>query len=158
MISVFVYSSDPNDFPNWRWQIETGINAPADTHPECLDTGTVVYERRSPTPSIILPYNTRAVSLFNESLPNTEEVTADHVSGMERFISSLREIIGNCQSVAAFRNDPLCVFIHFGGDIYEDANSNFDRYCTEAFVTGEITIDEFIAKCQTMLVNAREAR
>ena len=40
----------------------------------------------------------------------------------------------------------------------EDANSNFDRYCTEAFVTGEITIDEFIAKCQTMLVNAREAR
>ena len=40
----------------------------------------------------------------------------------------------------------------------EDATSNFDRYCTEAFVTCEITIDEFIAKCQTMLVNAREAR
>ncbi|MBP5463855.1 MAG: extracellular solute-binding protein [Treponema sp.] len=40
----------------------------------------------------------------------------------------------------------------------EDANSNFDRYCTEAFVSGEISIDEFIAKCQTMLVNARKAR
>lgn len=37
----------------------------------------------------------------------------------------------------------------------EDANSNFDRYCTEAFVTKEITIDQFIDKCQGMIINAR---
>ena len=40
----------------------------------------------------------------------------------------------------------------------EDANSNFDRYCTEAFVSNSISIDEFINKCQSMLVNARAAR
>lgn len=40
----------------------------------------------------------------------------------------------------------------------EDANSNFDRYCTEAFVSREITIDEFIAKMQTIVVNARNAQ
>lgn len=37
----------------------------------------------------------------------------------------------------------------------EDANSNFDRYCMEAFVTCEISIDEFIEKMQTIVENAR---
>lgn len=40
----------------------------------------------------------------------------------------------------------------------EDANENFDRYCSQAFVSNEITIDEFIDSCQGMLERARKAR
>jgi raffinose/stachyose/melibiose transport system substrate-binding protein len=39
----------------------------------------------------------------------------------------------------------------------EDANTNFDRYCTQAFVSQEISLDKFIDSCQTMLDNARAA-
>jgi len=40
----------------------------------------------------------------------------------------------------------------------EDANSNFDRYCTQAFVSQETSLDQFIDSCQTMLDNARAAK
>ncbi|MDA3812512.1 MAG: extracellular solute-binding protein [Spirochaetaceae bacterium] len=40
----------------------------------------------------------------------------------------------------------------------EDANGNFDRYCTQAFVSEEITIDQFIDSCQTMLDNKKNAK
>jgi len=40
----------------------------------------------------------------------------------------------------------------------EDANTNFDRYCTQAFVSNEITIDEFIASCQGMLDNKQKSK
>jgi len=40
----------------------------------------------------------------------------------------------------------------------EDANSNFDRYCTQAFVSEEITIDQFIDSCQSMLDNKKNAK
>lgn len=40
----------------------------------------------------------------------------------------------------------------------EDANSNFDRFCTQAFVSEEITIDQFIASCQGMLDNKMNAK
>lgn len=116
MISVFVHSPAPNDFPNWRWQVGADMEVPADTLPKLLANKTAVYERRSPIPSIILPNDTRAVAAFKDSLPNTEDVTPDHVTGMKKFISDLREIIGQCESVAVFKNDPLCVFIHFGGE------------------------------------------
>lgn len=33
----------------------------------------------------------------------------------------------------------------------EDANGNFDRYCAQAFVSNEISIDKFIDSCQAML-------
>lgn len=33
----------------------------------------------------------------------------------------------------------------------EDANGNFDRYCAQAFVSNEISIDKFVDSCQTML-------
>lgn len=40
----------------------------------------------------------------------------------------------------------------------EDANGNFDRYCAQAFVSKEITIDKFIDLCQGMLDNVQKAR
>ena len=40
----------------------------------------------------------------------------------------------------------------------DDANTNFDRYCTQAFVSQEISLDQFIDSCQTMLDNARAAK
>jgi len=39
----------------------------------------------------------------------------------------------------------------------DDANSNFDRYCTQAFVSNEITLDKFIESCQGMLDNKKNA-
>ena len=39
----------------------------------------------------------------------------------------------------------------------EDANSNFDRYCAQAYVSEEITINEFIASMQSMLDNKENA-
>lgn len=40
----------------------------------------------------------------------------------------------------------------------EDANTNFDRYCTQAFVSNEITVDQFIASCQGMLDNKQKSK
>lgn len=40
----------------------------------------------------------------------------------------------------------------------EDANSNFDRYCTQAFVSKEISLDKFIDSCQGMLDNKKNAQ
>ena len=40
----------------------------------------------------------------------------------------------------------------------EDANQNFDRYCTQAFVSEEISIDKFIDSCQGMLDNKKNAK
>lgn len=40
----------------------------------------------------------------------------------------------------------------------EDANGNFDRYCTQAFVSGEITLDKFIESCQGMLDNKQNSK
>jgi hypothetical protein len=40
----------------------------------------------------------------------------------------------------------------------EDANVNFDRYCAQAFVSQEISLDKFIDSCQKMLSNAQAAR
>jgi ABC-type glycerol-3-phosphate transport system substrate-binding protein len=40
----------------------------------------------------------------------------------------------------------------------EDANSNFDRYCTQAFVSNEITLDKFVESCQSMLDNKMNAK
>jgi raffinose/stachyose/melibiose transport system substrate-binding protein len=40
----------------------------------------------------------------------------------------------------------------------EDANQNFDRYCAQAFVSQEISLDKFIDSCQKMLSNARAVK
>lgn len=40
----------------------------------------------------------------------------------------------------------------------EDANGNFDRYCAQAFVTKEISIDKFIDLCQGMLDNVQKSK
>jgi ABC-type glycerol-3-phosphate transport system substrate-binding protein len=40
----------------------------------------------------------------------------------------------------------------------EDANGNFDRYCTQAFVSNEISIDKFIDSAQGMLDNKKNAK
>jgi raffinose/stachyose/melibiose transport system substrate-binding protein len=40
----------------------------------------------------------------------------------------------------------------------EDANGNFDRYCTQAFVSEEITLDKFIDSAQGMLDNKKNAK
>ncbi|HKL86257.1 MAG TPA: extracellular solute-binding protein [Treponemataceae bacterium] len=40
----------------------------------------------------------------------------------------------------------------------EDANSNFDRYCAQAFVSNEISIDKFIDSCQGMLDAKRKSK
>jgi len=40
----------------------------------------------------------------------------------------------------------------------EDANGNFDRYCAQAFVSNEISIDKFIESCQDMLDRAKNAK
>jgi raffinose/stachyose/melibiose transport system substrate-binding protein len=40
----------------------------------------------------------------------------------------------------------------------EDANSNFDRYCAQAFVSKEISIDKFIESCQSMLDRKQESK
>jgi len=40
----------------------------------------------------------------------------------------------------------------------EDANQNFDRYCAQAFVSQEISLDAFIDSCQKMLENAQAAK
>jgi raffinose/stachyose/melibiose transport system substrate-binding protein len=40
----------------------------------------------------------------------------------------------------------------------EDANQNFDRFCTQAFVSEEISIDKFIDSCQGMLDNKKNAK
>jgi raffinose/stachyose/melibiose transport system substrate-binding protein len=37
----------------------------------------------------------------------------------------------------------------------EDANQNFDRYCAQAFVSDEMTLDKFIEAAQKMLENAK---
>ncbi len=39
----------------------------------------------------------------------------------------------------------------------EDANGNFDRYCTQAFVSGEISLEKFVEQCQLMLDNKKNA-
>lgn len=40
----------------------------------------------------------------------------------------------------------------------EDANQNFDRYCAQAFVSNEMTLDKFIEAAQSMLENAKNAK
>ncbi|MCK9601539.1 MAG: ABC transporter substrate-binding protein, partial [Sphaerochaeta sp.] len=40
----------------------------------------------------------------------------------------------------------------------EDANGNFDRYCAQAFVSNEISIDKFIESAQGMLDNVQKAK
>ncbi|MDD3057873.1 MAG: extracellular solute-binding protein [Sphaerochaeta sp.] len=40
----------------------------------------------------------------------------------------------------------------------EDANGNFDRYCAQAFVSNEISIDKFVEVSQGMLDNVQNAR
>lgn len=40
----------------------------------------------------------------------------------------------------------------------EDANGNFDRYCMQAFVSNEISVDKFIDSCQGMLDNKQKSK
>ncbi|AEV29489.1 ABC-type sugar transport system, periplasmic component [Sphaerochaeta pleomorpha str. Grapes] len=40
----------------------------------------------------------------------------------------------------------------------EDANGNFDRYCAQAFVSNEISLDKFIDSAQGMLDNKQNAK
>ncbi|MBN2897484.1 MAG: ABC transporter substrate-binding protein, partial [Clostridia bacterium] len=40
----------------------------------------------------------------------------------------------------------------------EDANGNFDRYCAQAFVTKEISIDKFIQVSQGMLDSVQNSK
>ena len=40
----------------------------------------------------------------------------------------------------------------------EDANGNFDRYCAQAFVSNEVSIDKFIDSTQGMLDNKQKAK
>lgn len=40
----------------------------------------------------------------------------------------------------------------------EDANQNFDRYCAQAYVSNEMTLDKFIEAAQTMLENAKNSK
>jgi ABC-type glycerol-3-phosphate transport system substrate-binding protein len=40
----------------------------------------------------------------------------------------------------------------------EDANGNFDRYCAQAFVSNEVSVDKFIASCQGMLDSKQKSK
>lgn len=40
----------------------------------------------------------------------------------------------------------------------EDANGNFDRYCAQAYISNEISLDKFIASAQGMLNNIQKAK
>ena len=126
MVSVFVYSSNPNDFPNWRWKVGNDIQVIADREGN-RELG--LYERRSPIPSIVLPPDHRVVSLFRDSLPShaDEKITDEHVEGMRKFITGLRDLIGNCENLSTFKLQPLCVFIHFGGEQYTTMTNRLAR-------------------------------
>jgi len=40
----------------------------------------------------------------------------------------------------------------------EDANGNFDRYCAQAFVSEEVSLDKFIDSAQGMLNNRQNSK
>ena len=125
MISIFVYA-DSKDIQNWRWDDGDGIKKPI-TAKDPVQYGTTEtawmgYARRFPIPSIVLRPNDGAVVQFKKSLPETGKATReDHAEKMKDFSAALRTKIGGCRSVSDFRNDPLCVFIHFGGNVGKEA-------------------------------------
>lgn len=106
MISVFVWS-EKDDF---RW------NATPSLSQEPNHKGRFnCHARGAPTPTMVLSPRDESVSAFVSCISKSSASVGDRASVMEKFIRAMRGKIEQCDEVEMFREDPLCVFIHFGG-------------------------------------------
>ncbi len=125
MVSVFVYR-DVQDLSNWRWKTDNSANPPMPIDPrsrrpyraEGQQEDFYAYVRSEPIPSIILSPEDGEVTDFINGLPNTENVQGGHVEGMRYFIRELRKKVSACLPEINAHDEPLCVFIHIGGERY----------------------------------------
>lgn len=133
MISVFIYR-DTEDFGHWRWkagpQNRIMLSEEEPTYPQSSGQGAgpsdkkhTCHVRSEPTPAMVLPPDAdEDVKAFIGSIIPDSYDKASRSLAMRKFIGVVREKIGLCPEVSGLRDEPLAVFIHFGGEGYGNYN------------------------------------
>lgn len=121
MISVFVYK-DTNDFETWQWNAGPNKQNSLGSKPDYVDDKLICNVRSEPTPAMVLPPEDDDVEVFTECITKDSSKNDTRTSAMKKFIDAIRQKIGRCAEVSKFKDVPLCVFIHFGGEDYRKYN------------------------------------
>lgn len=122
MISVFVFR-DTTDFRDWHWKAGPDGEDSLRKKANCLIPKRLKCHVRSfPSPAMVLPPEDGSVSAFTACIKKDSATAGERATAMKEFIVALREKIELCQDVSRLKDDPLCVFIHFGGEGYGNYN------------------------------------
>lgn len=138
MISIFFHSADSDDLKNWRWkEAPEGHFLNSDKGETYIDVRKKTHRchvRVSSCPTVVLPPEDPDAYAFFESILSKNANSEQCVDGIRRFHDSLRTKL--VQELAKFfpasldvQTEPLCVFIHFGGEKY----STVDKRLKEAW-------------------------
>ena len=118
MISVFVYK-DSDDLAHWQWKAGAEYRNTLEDEPMPYggdQVKGVAHVRVSPIPSIVLPWDNSVVDPFFKIIKQDGDgLDVSRVTAMKKFIVGIRDVLANCAELSKFKDDPLCIFIHFGG-------------------------------------------